>query len=294
MSDYILSCCTPADLNCERLNQRAISFLSFRYFLGEQEFIDDMFLSEQPKTFYDKMREGLNTKTSQINSQTYYEYFENFAKDNKTLIHATLSSGLSGSYNSARNAVEEIKKNYPNAKIYLIDSLCASSGYGLFVECLADKRDDGYTAEELFNYAEQLKLNIRHEFCSSDLTYYVKGGRISKSAGFIGNILKVCPLLNMDNNGKLVVRKKAMGTKNALNELFSTMKTQALSGKDYSYRCYISHSDCEPLANALKERVEDYFQNLLFPVEIYSIGPTIGCHSGPGTVALFFIGSKRN
>ncbi len=293
MQNYILSCCSPVDLTIKQLNDRNIKCLFYHYFVNDEEFIDDMYDGQSPKEFYDKMRAGFATRTSQINSHTYYEYFENLLKENNTIVHVTLSSGLSGSYNSARLALEDIKKNHPESEIYLVDSLCASSGYGLLVDVLADKRDEGFSAKQLFDYAEKIKLNVRLEFCSSDLTYYVRGGRISKSAGFIGNMLKVCPVLNMDNLGKLVVRKKVMGAKNSLNELFNTMKSKALNGKDYSLKCYISHSDCLPLAEQLKKQVESYFENLIGNVFVYDIGSTIGSHSGPGTVALFFIGEQR-
>ncbi|MBR3864422.1 MAG: DegV family protein [Clostridia bacterium] len=293
MQNYILSCCSPVDLNNKQLNERNIKCLFYHYFVNDEDFIDDMYDSQTPKEFYDKMRAGGITKTSQINSQTYYEYFEGLLKENNVIVHVTLSSGLSGSYNSARLALEDIKKNYPNSEIYLVDSLCASSGYGLLVDILADKRDEGLSAKELFDYAEKIKFNVRLEFCSSDLTYYVRGGRISKSAGFIGNMLKVCPVLNMDEAGKLVVRKKVMGSRNSLNELFNTMKEKALGGKDYSLKCYISHSDCLPLATQLKNQIESYFENVVGNVFLYDIGSTIGSHTGPGTVALFFIGEKR-
>ena len=293
MKNYILSCCSTVDLTPEKLGARNISWKSFHYFVNDVEHLDDMFATVSAKNFYDDMVNGADTKTSQINAEEYYQYFEEFAKKDLAVVHVTLSSGLSGSFNSAKIAVSNLKEKYPDFEIYVIDSLCASSGFGLFVDMLADKRDQGLTAKELADYAESLKLNIRLDFYSTDLTFFVKGGRVSKAAGLIGNILKICPVLDMNNEGKLIVRKKARGKIKAAEELLHNMLACAIDGEDYQGKCYLSHSNCIEEANRLAKLIESTFPNLVGKIEIFSIGPTIGAHTGPGTVALFYVGSER-
>ena len=294
MNNYVLSCCSTVDLTTEKLASRNIAWASFHYFLNNTEYIDDMFHSSMSaKSFYDGMVGGVDTRTSQINTDEYCNYFEKLFENYDEVVHVTLSSGLSGSYNSARIAVEMLKEKYPNKTVYLIDSLCASSGHGLLVDLLADKRDEGVSAEELYNYGEKLKLNIHLDFYSTDLTFYVKGGRVSKAAGLIGGILKICPVLDMNNEGKLIVRKKARGKIKAAEELLATMSANTENGKDYDGKCFISHSNCLDEANRLKGILEDEFINLKGKIEIFSIGPTIGSHTGPGTIALFYVGSER-
>ncbi len=293
MTDYVLSCCSTVDLSIEKLKRRDILFKPFHFFLDDKEFEDDMFTSMTAEEFYGALVEGAVPKTSQINAEEYYDYFEKFAKNDQTVVHVVFSSGLSGSYNSALIALSNLKEKYPNFKIYLIDSLCASSGYGLFLDILADKRDEGLSAKELYNFAENLKLKIRHDFYSTDLTFYVRGGRVSKTAGFIGNVLKICPVLDMNDEGKLIVRKKVRGKIKAAEALIENMLLCAENGREYDGKCFISNSNFEDEANRLKNLIEENFQNLKGKIEIFSIGPTIGSHSGPGTVALFYVGNER-
>ncbi len=293
MTDYVLSCCSTVDLSIEKLKRRNILFKPFHFFLDDKEFEDDMFTSMTAEEFYGALVEGAVPKTSQINAEEYYDYFEKFAKNDQTVVHVVFSSGLSGSYNSALIALSNLKEKYPNFEIYLIDSLCASSGYGLFLDILADKRNEGLSAKELYNFAENLKLKIRHDFYSTDLTFYVRGGRVSKTAGFIGNVLKICPVLDMNDEGKLIVRKKVRGKIKAAEALIENMLLCAENGREYDGKCFISNSNFEDEANRLKNLIEENFQNLKGKIEIFSIGPTIGSHSGPGTVALFYVGSER-
>lgn len=293
MTKFILSCCSTVDLSPSKLKKRNISWTAFSYFLDDKEMKDDMFQTLSSKEFYQKMADGASTKTSQINAEGYYNYFEPFAKQNQAVVHLCLSSGLSGSFNSAKIAVSELKEKYPNFEIYLVDSLCASGGFGLLVDLVADKRDQGFTAKQAYEYAEEIKLNIHLDFYSTDLTFYVRGGRISKASGFFGSILKICPVMDMNSEGKLIVRHKARGRAMARERVLSTMVENCINGKDYDGKCFICHSDCEDEAKRLTALIESNFDNLQGQIEVYSIGPTIGSHSGPGTVALFYVGSKR-
>ena len=174
-----------------------------------------------------------------------------------------------------------------------MDSLGASSGYGLFMDKLADLRDSGMGIDQVYAWANDHRLELHHWFFSTDLSFYVKGGRISKPAGWFGTVLKICPLLNMDSLGRLIPRQKLRGKKNAVKEIVNRMEEHAQGGLDYDGKCYISQSACYEDARAVADMVEARFPKLNGRVEIYSVGTTIGSHTGPGTVALFFWGDER-
>ena len=225
--------------------------------------------------------------------EEFVEYFEPFLQEGKDIIHLTLSSGISGVYNSAMLAKEELAEKYPDRKIYIIDSLAASSGYGLLMDKLADLRDEGMDIDTLAKWAEDNRLKLNHWFFSTDLTFYVKGGRISKAAGAIGGMLNICPLLNVDLEGRLIPRQKIRTKKKVIAAIAEKMKELAENGTDYNGKCYISQSACYEDARAVADLVEAAFPHLNGKVEINSIGTTIGSHTGPGTVALFFWGQER-
>ena len=294
MNKFLLSCCSTSDLNVKHYKDRGIRFICFHYFLDGIEHKDDFGETLPISEFYKKMEQGAMTKTSQLNAQDYYNYFENLINEGyKEILHLTLSSGISGTINSARIAVNMINEKYKDVKIYIVDSLAASSGYGLLMEKLADLKDEGKSIEEVRDWAEKNRLFINHWFFSTDLKYYVRGGRISRTSGFFGNMLHVCPLLNVNDEGKLIPREKIIGKKKVINAIVQKMIENAKDGKDYNDYCYISHSAVFEDAKAVKDKVEDYFPNLKGKVEIFDIGTTIGSHTGPGTVALFFVGKER-
>lgn len=293
MSSYVLSCCSTADLKKEHFEKRDIHYVCFHYSLDGKDYPDDLGQTMPLADFYQAMRDGAETQTSQINITEYLTYFTALLETGNDVVHITLSSGLSGSVNSARNAAAIAAERFPERKIYVIDSLGASSGYGLLMETLADMRDAGATAEELCAWVEENKLNMHHWFFSTDLSFYVKGGRISRAAGFFGGLLGVCPLLNMNNLGQLVPRMKIRGKQNVIKEIVQRMAECADDGGEYSGKCYICHSDCMEDAQNVAALVEKRFPKLNGKVLINDIGTTIGSHTGPGTVALFFWGSKR-
>lgn len=292
--DYIISCCSPADLPMERFKERNVSVKCYKFMLADKSFIDDGGQSISLKDFYQAMRDGASTKTSQVNIEEFTEYFRNLLQvENKDILHLSLSSGISGTYNCARLAAEQVMEEFPKRKIYVVDSLGASGGYGFFVEWLCDLRDEGYDIKKLYDFAEANKLRIHHWFYSTDLTFYVRGGRISKVSGFVGSILKICPVMNVSSEGKLIPRIKTLGKKKARQAALDRMINLADNGTNYDGRCIINHSDCLDDALLLKSAVEETFPNLQGKVYMTNIGPTIGCHSGPGTVAIYFIGQKR-
>lgn len=290
---YVLSCCSTADLSQAHFQARNISYICFHYEMDGVAYNDDLGMTMPFEQFYQAMVDGAETKTSQVNVEEYCTYFRGFLEQGMDVVHLSLSSGISGTVNSARIAAEMLETEFPERKVYVVDSLAASSGYGLLMDTLADLRDAGLTAEELAQWATEHRLELHHWFFTTDLTFFVKGGRVSKLSGWFGTALNICPLLNMDHLGRLIARHKLRGKKKVIQAIVEQMATHAKDGTDYSGKCYISNSACLEDAQEVAALVEQRFPKLNGKVEIYSVGTTIGSHTGPGTVALFFWGDKR-
>lgn len=291
--NYVLSCCSTVDISKEHLESRNIKYACFHYFLDGKEYSDDLGQSMPFEKFYKAMADGADTKTSQINTAEFIDYFEPFLKEGKDVLHVAFSSGLSGTYNSALIAANELREKYPDRKLMIVDSLAASSGYGLLMDMVADLRDSGMSMDDLCIWIVENRLKMHHWFFSTDLTFYVKGGRVSKAAGWFGTALKICPLLNVSFEGKLIPREKIRTKKKVIAAIVEKMAELAEEREDYSGKCYLSHSACDEDARAVADLVEARFKKLNGKVVINSIGTVIGSHTGPGTVALFFVGDKR-
>ena len=293
MANYVLSCCSTADLSKQHFIDRDIKYICFHYELDGKDYPDDLGESMPFDKFYKEMAAGKSTKTSQVNVEEFVEYFEPFLMEGKDILHLTLSSGISGVLNSANLARDLLAEKYPERTIVIVDSLAASSGYGLLMDKLADLRDEGKSLTEVAHFAEKNKLRLHHWFFSSDLTFFIRGGRISKTSGFIGGLLNICPLMNVDYLGRLIPRYKIRTKKKVIKAIVDKMIEHAENGTDYSGKCYISNSACYEDARAVADLVEKNFPKLDGKVLINSIGTTIGSHTGPGTVALFFWGDER-
>lgn len=293
MDQYVITCCSTADMPESFFKERAIPFVCFHFTINGKLYPDDLGKTMSFEEFYGIMHTGVQPTTSQVNVEEYINFFEPFLKDGKDVLHVSLSSGISGAYNSACVARQQLAERYPDRKIEIVDSLGASSGYGLLMDMLADIRDSGASFNEAHAWVEENKLNINHWFYSSDLTFYIKGGRISKAAGMLGTILGICPLLNMDAAGHLIPRDKIRSKKKVIREIVDRMKQNARDGENYNGKCFISNSDCMDDALTVASLVEAAFPHLNGKVMINSVGTVIGSHTGPGTLALFFVGSKR-
>ena len=293
MHDYILSCCSAADVTQEKLDAMDVRLICNDFSMDGVPYKDDLGKTMTYKEFYDRIRAGEKGVTSQINPSDYIDYFTKLLETGRDVLHVTLSSGLSGTYQSALTAAEILKERFPDRKLLIVDSLGASSGYGLQMETLARMRDEGKTIDELYDWSIKNRLRIQHLFCSTTLTYYVRGGRISPAAGKIGNLLGICPVMRMDHPGHLAIHNRVRTKKRALKALVDQMAELADGGENYSGRCFISHSDCEEDALVVKQMIEERFKNIDGEIEVYMIDMTIGCHSGPGTVAVYFFGEER-
>lgn len=293
MSDYIISCCSTADLAKEHFERRNISYVCFHFEVDGKTYKDDLGESIPFDKFYKMMEDGAMTKTSQVNAEEYEEYFEKFLQEGKDIIHLCLSSGISGTVNSANIAKANLAERYPERKLYVVDSLAASSGLGLMMDKVADLRDSGMDIDEVYAWVEANKLKMHHWVFTSDLTYLIRGGRVSKTAGIVGNVLNICPVIDVSFEGKLVNRMKVRTKRKVIQTVVDKMEELADGGAAYSGKCYLCNAACYEDARAVADLVEARFPNLNGKVLINDIGTTIGSHTGPGTVALFFWGKER-
>lgn len=290
MNNYVLSTCSTCDLPKEYLKKRDIKFVCFHFSIDGKNYNDDLGQTMPYDKFYDTIVKSSDSKTSQVNVREFLDYFTPILEEGKDILHISMSTGISGVYNSAKIAAAELSEKFPNRKILVVDSLAASSGLGLIMATLADMRDEGKAIDELYDWIELNKRKMHHWFFASDLSFYIRGGRISKAAGFFGTVLKICPVLHVDSHGKLAPVTKVRTKKKAILEMLNRMIQNVKDGLNYSGKCFISHSKCFDDARQLADLIEEKFKSLSAPVLINYVGTTIGCHTGPGTVALFFWG----
>ena len=288
MRDYIIFTDSACDIKPEILADWGVKSLplTFRFDVDNVEYSN---YGMDTKTFYDRMREGQVAKTAAVNSQTFLIAFEEILKEGKDVLYLGFSSGLSTTYNSARIAAEELLGTYTDAKIVVVDTLAASAGQGLLVRLVVDKKNEGAAIDEAAEFARNTVLNVCHWFTVDDLVYLKRGGRISAAAAFFGNVIGIKPVLHVDNEGHLVNVMKVRGRRSAVAAMAEKYVECALDKENG--KVYISHADCQKdvddLANIIREKTGA-------SVEIVTdVGPVIGAHSGPGTLALFFIGKER-
>ena len=288
MSNYVIFVDSACDISCDLLNDWGVRCCSLSLVFSDDpnEYQDH----EIPKSeFYNKMRAGSIPKTSAANMGKFCDAFEAIVKEGYDILYLGFSSGLSATVNFAREAATEIMEQYPERKINVVDSLCASAGYGLLLKLLVDKKNEGVSLEELTDYAENTKMNIMHWFTVDDLKYLKAGGRISATTALVGGMLNIKPVMKVDENGKLVSVSKVRGRKAALKAIADMYSQTAINKTDG--KVFISHGDCIDDANTLAEILKE---SCGVNVELITyVGPVIGSHSGPGTLALFFLVNER-
>ena len=287
MNNFVIYTDSACDLKpdvLKSINVECIQ-LSFRFDNDDKDYLNN---EMDIKTFYDRMRKGETAKTSAINPETFSHRFEELLSEGRDILYIGFSSGLSTTFNSARIAADELKAKYPERKIICVDSLCASAGQGLLVYLAAKKRDLGADLETVAEYIEGIKLNLCHWFTVDDLVYLKRGGRVSPTVAFVGGILGIKPILHVDNEGKLVNVSKVRGRKASLNALLDKYGELA---ENKQGTVFISNADCHEDVSYLKTQFKERYNA---EVEIVTdIGPVIGAHSGPGTMAVFFLGKER-
>ncbi len=289
MKKYLITTDTTCDLPKEYLNEHNIGMLPLYYSINETVYGEENQLS--PRDFYNMMRNGAMPTTMAVNPDLARKFFTELLADGYDILHLAFSSALSGSCSVAATVARELSDEYPESKLVVIDSLCASLGEGLLVHKAVQMKENGKSIDEAVGWLENNKLNLCHMFTVDDLFHLHRGGRVSKAAAIIGTLINVKPVLHVDNEGRLIPLNNVRGRKKALISLVDQMESRI---KEYSYQndiIFISHGDCledaEYVAGLVKERFG--IQDSL----IHYVSPTIGAHSGPGTVALFFMGKER-
>ncbi len=288
MSNYVIITDSACDLNPSILkswNVECIN-LTFHFENEEKQYSND---EMEINTFYERMKKGDTAKTAAINPEGFATAFEKILNDGKDVLYLGFSSGLSTTFNSARIAAEELREKYPERKILCVDSLCASAGQGLLLYLAVEQKKNGADIDELSNYLEKNKLSLCHWFTVDDLVYLKRGGRVSPTVAFVGGVLGIKPILHVDNEGKLINVSKVRGRKASLLAL--VQKYGELALENAGKTVYICQADCLEDAEYLKiELTNNYNADVQI---ITDIGPVIGAHSGPGTIAVFFLGKER-
>lgn len=276
-----------SDLPIAYLKEHDVGLMSLSYTVDGQTY--DAHHPMPDAAFYARMREGAMPTTAQVNPEEARRVLERALETHDAVLHIAFSSGLSGSYQSARIAATELQEQYPNKQIAVVDSLAASLGQGLLVHYAVQMRNEGHSFQETVDWCLENRLHIVHLFTVDDLFHLYRGGRVSKATAIVGSMLNMKPVLHVDDEGKLVAVGKVRGRKRALDDLVRRMTEQIGSYDNQTF--FISHGDC--LADA--EYVRDQVRAKLGIPEclIHFVGPSIGAHSGPGTVALFFLGAQR-
>ena len=289
MRDFVLMTDNMADLPDSYLKENEVEEMSLSYMLDGITYSKENSLP-YPE-FYDKMRKGSMPTTSQVNPEEAKEKFLEVLEKGYDIVHIAFSSGLSGSCNSTRIAAAEIMEEHPEYKVCVVDSLCASLGQGLLVHKAVQLKKQGKGMEEIVDWLENNKLHLCHVFTVDDLNHLYRGGRVSRTAAFLGTLANIKPMLHVDNEGRLIPLSKVRGRKKSINTLVSMMEERIGSYREENDEIFISHGDCLEDAEYLKKLIEEKFGIQSFLIDY--VGPTIGAHSGPGTLALFFMGEKR-
>ncbi len=288
MKDFIIFADSACDISPEILASWGVQFrsLTFRFEGEEKEYGNhDMPIRE----FYQKMRDGSVAKTAAVNSEVFREAFDAIAAEGKDILYLGFSSGLSTTCNSARIAANEVCEKYPDCTIEVIDTLSASAGVGLMIRAVVDRKEEGADLCACADYARSLIKGNCHWFTVDDLVYLKRGGRISAAAAFFGNTIGIKPVMHVDNEGHLVNVLKVRGRKTAIATMANKYTELALTPD--KGRIYISHSDCLADAELLASMIEA--KHSVKTEIITDVGPVIGAHCGPGTLALFFMGKER-
>lgn len=292
MSNFILSCESTVDMPFSLINARDIPVLFYTYTAAGKEYVDDMGRDPEALPRFYKLLEKEIPSTSQLNEFQYLDFFDELLQKGDVL-HIAFGTGMTNSYQGATAAAEKLKEKYPERKLIVIDSLCSSSGYGLLVNYAADLRDEGKSMDEVAQWVDEWRHKVHHEFYSTDLKYFRRSGRMSGATATVAAILNICPILRIDAAGKIEAYDKTRGKQNAIKYITDKMAKRAVDGENYSGKVFICHSNVIDDAKATKEAIEKRFTKMDGEVQIFDIGTIIASHTGPGTVAVFFLGDER-
>ena len=290
---FRISCESTVDLPYAYVSGRRIPVLFYSYAVGMETYEDDMGRDPQAlPRFYRFLEEGKLPSTSQLTEYQYEVFFEEQLQQGD-LLHIAFGTGMTPAVQNAYQAAEILREKYPERRLEVIDSLCSSSGYGLLVDYAADMRDEGRGMDEIIAWLNENRTKVHHQFFSTDLKFFRRSGRVSGPAATVGAILGICPIMRLDDRGRIIAYDKVRGKKSAIQRTIRTMQRHVRDGADYSGKCFICHSNCLETAKETQAAVEAAFPNLAGRVRICDIGTIIASHCGPGTVAVFFLGDDR-
>ena len=287
MRDYVIITDSGSDLNAAFAQELGIRVLDLTVIKDGEAPIADSKMDI--KGFYNFLREKKMATTSAVNVEAFEEAMEQIIAEDKDILYLGFSSGLSSTYNAGRLAAEEMSQKYPDRKILAADTLCASLGQGLLVYLAVQKKNEGATIEEVKAWVEEKKLNLCHWFTVDDLMFLKRGGRVSATTAVVGTMLSIKPVMHVDNEGHLVKVGTARGRRASIDAMFDKMKATAIDPASQSV--FICHGDCVEDANYLADKIKS--ELLVKEVYIGYTGAVIGSHSGPGTLALFYLGTER-
>lgn len=288
--DYVLTCSSVADLPREYTEANDIGVLPFRFYMDGQEYLDDQGQSMPPKEFFDRMRGGAMPTTTMVNTEIYKDFFRPYLKDGKDVLHIEFSSGMSGTYQSAMLAAAQLKEEFPERTVKIVDSRGASVAYGLGVILTKQKMDEGATLEEAAKYAEEICRKCMHWFVVEQLDTLRRGGRLSRASALLGTVLNIKPLLTVNGDGYIMPAEKIRGRKKSLAALVNKVE-QDIVDPDGQI-AIVTHADSPDDAAWVAEETKRRLPTLA-EVRIYDLGPVIGAHTGPGTIGLTALGKER-
>ncbi len=289
---FILSCESTVDLPYSYVENRDMPVIFYSYTVDGVEYEDDMCRTDDGfEKFFKLIDEGKVPTTSQINLYKYIDFFEDLLKGGKDILHIAFGSGLTPSVNNARQAAEQLKEKYPDQRIVIFDSSCACAGYGLLVDTAADLRDDGKSIDEIVKWLEENANKLHHQFFNSDMRYFKRSGRVSGPTATIATVLGICPIMRLDDKGKMVAYDKVRGKKNAIKKIVDEMVIHA--GVNYNGKCFIAHANCLEDGKETETEVVRRLPQLEGKIKMFEIGTIISSHCGPGTVSLYFFGDER-
>ncbi len=290
---FIISCESTVDLPYSRMEKRGVPVLFYTYTVGDEVYEDNMGRdAEVQAVFYRQIKEGKLPHTSQINEMRYYEFLKEISID-ADVLHIAFGTGMTPSFYAAERAAENLKTEFPERRITVIDSLCSCTGYGMLVEVALDMKDEGKSMDEITAWLKDNRLRMHHQFFSTDLAMFKRSGRVSGPVALVGSMLGVCPVMHLNVEGRIIAYDRALGKKKAIAKTVSAVLENIDGGKNAEGKIYISHSNAPELAEATRVAFAGVLANGGENIEIAEIGTIIASHCGPGTVAVFFFGKER-
>lgn len=290
MPEFVIGACSCCDLPSEYAERRNLTVLPYHYFMDGNEYLEDQGNPKAIKDFYDKLRAGMVSTTSMVNTEAFENLFRPVLESGKDMIYCVLSSGLSGSYNNAKTIADKLSKEFPERKLYVVDSLSAARGFGLLVHLMLNLRDQGKTIDEVFRWTEENKKFVIHWFAVDSLDHLRRSGRVSRATAFLGTLMNIKPVLRFDDDGRIIPVVKIRGRKKSLIELVSKMEEQFIEPEGATV--FIGHGDALEDAQFVEKLIWERYP-MIKETLIHTIGPIVGTHSGPSTIALHYLGNAR-